>query len=70
MESARRRRCRAAGCALRLLGPLALSRDGVPLALPQSRKVRALIAYLALAPPRGAQPPVRAAVGPAERPAR
>ncbi|WP_235566285.1 transcriptional regulator [Methylibium sp. Root1272] len=34
---------------LRLLGPMAIERDGVPLALPSSRKVRALIAYLALA---------------------
>ena len=35
---------------VRLLGPLAISRDGVPLVLPASRKVRALFAYLALAP--------------------
>ena len=35
---------------LRLLGPLAIRRDGVALALPASRKVRALLAYLALAP--------------------
>jgi DNA-binding SARP family transcriptional activator/TolB-like protein len=35
--------------ALRLLGPLTVSRDGTPLALPRSRKVRALLAYLALA---------------------
>ena len=34
---------------LRMLGPLAVSKEGVDLALPQSRKVRALIAYLALA---------------------
>lgn len=34
----------------RLLGPMALARDGAPLALPPSRKVRALLAYLALAP--------------------
>jgi DNA-binding SARP family transcriptional activator/TolB-like protein len=33
---------------LRLLGPLALSRDGTPLTLPRSRKVRALLAWLAL----------------------
>ena len=38
------------GLALRLLGPLALGRDGRPLVLPPSRKVRALLAYLALAP--------------------
>lgn len=35
---------------LRLLGPLTLSRDGAALALPGSRKVRALLGYLALAP--------------------
>lgn len=35
---------------LRLLGPLAIHRDGQPLVLPPSRKVRGLIAYLALAP--------------------
>ncbi len=35
---------------LRLLGPLSVSRDGKAVALPGSRKVRALIAYLALAP--------------------
>jgi DNA-binding SARP family transcriptional activator len=33
-----------------MLGPLAVMRDGAPLDLPQSRKVRALIAYLVLAP--------------------
>src|SRR6187399_2787337 len=35
--------------AVRLLGPLALSRGGDPLALPSSRKVRALLGYLVLA---------------------
>jgi DNA-binding SARP family transcriptional activator/TolB-like protein len=40
---------RAAGLALRLLGPLSLSRAGLPLTLPPSRKVRALLAYLAMA---------------------
>ena len=35
---------------VRLLGPLTISRDGVALALPASRKVRALFAYLSLAP--------------------
>src|SRR5215470_5110424 len=35
---------------VRLLGPLTVSRDGTALALPASRKVRALLAYLALAP--------------------
>ncbi|NUZ07342.1 transcriptional regulator [Schlegelella sp. ID0723] len=34
---------------MRLLGPLTLRRDGVALALPASRKVRALLAYLAMA---------------------
>ncbi len=33
-----------------MLGPMAISRGGAPLALPASRKVRALFAYLALAP--------------------
>jgi DNA-binding SARP family transcriptional activator len=35
---------------VQMLGPLTLSREGVTLALPTSRKVRALIPYLALAP--------------------
>jgi DNA-binding SARP family transcriptional activator len=35
---------------VQLLGPLTIRRDGVPLDLPASRKVRALIAYLSLAP--------------------
>ncbi len=35
---------------VRLLGPLAVRRHGVAAALPASRKVRALLAYLALAP--------------------
>ncbi len=34
---------------VRMLGPMAISREGAALALPASRKVRALIAYLALA---------------------
>jgi DNA-binding SARP family transcriptional activator len=38
------------GLRLRLLGPLAVGRDGAALALPASRKVRALLAYLALSP--------------------
>jgi TolB-like protein len=38
------------GLELRLLGPLRLSRGGVTAQLPPSRKVRLLIAYLALAP--------------------
>src|SRR5215510_483617 len=35
---------------VQLLGPMAIMRDGLALALPASRKVRALFAYLALAP--------------------
>ncbi len=35
---------------VRMLGTLAICRDGLTLALPPSRKVRALFAYLALAP--------------------
>lgn len=35
---------------IRMLGAMTVSRDGAALALPASRKVRALIAYLALAP--------------------
>ena len=38
-----------AGLQLQLLGPLVVSRDGTTLALPASRKARALVAYLALA---------------------
>jgi DNA-binding SARP family transcriptional activator/Flp pilus assembly protein TadD len=43
---------RSGGPALQisLLGPLTISRDGASLALPASRKVRALLSYLALAP--------------------
>ena len=33
---------------LRLLGEMTLTRDGEPLALPQSKKTRALLAYLAV----------------------
>lgn len=40
----------AAAIHVRMLGPMAISRDGAALALPPSRKLRALIAYLALAP--------------------
>ena len=35
---------------VRLLGPLSISRDGAELELPGSRKARALLGYLALAP--------------------
>ncbi len=37
------------GLQVRLLGPVAVRREGVALPLPRSRKVRALLAYLALA---------------------
>ena len=37
-----------AGLTVRVLGPVAVSRAGVPVPLPRSRKVRALLAYLAL----------------------
>ncbi|BCG93278.1 transcriptional regulator [Mesorhizobium sp. 131-2-1] len=40
----------AVGLSVRLLGQLAISRDGLPVTLPSSRKLRALLAYLALAP--------------------
>lgn len=51
MESDRLKRPRAVP-ALRvcMFGPLAIDRDGVTLPLPASRKVRALLAYLSLAP--------------------
>ena len=35
---------------VRLLGPMTVSRDGVAIALPSSRKLRALLAYLAVSP--------------------
>lgn len=38
------------GASLRLLGPLTLRRDGEEVALPRSRKVRGLLAWLAVAP--------------------
>src|SRR5262245_7118875 len=38
------------GFHLRLLGPLAATRRGLEIAMPASRKVRALLGYLALAP--------------------
>lgn len=40
----------AAPVAVRMLGPLTILHGGVPVALPASRKVRGLFAYLALAP--------------------
>ncbi|WP_258608868.1 transcriptional regulator [Mesorhizobium sp. AR10] len=38
------------GLSVRLLGPLAIVRNGATVTLPKSRKLRALFAYLALAP--------------------
>ncbi|WP_328824891.1 transcriptional regulator [Mesorhizobium neociceri] len=38
------------GLSVRLFGPLAIVRNGVPVVLPASRKLRAMLAYLALAP--------------------
>ncbi|NGM88136.1 transcriptional regulator [Parapusillimonas sp. SGNA-6] len=43
-------RNKTAGVHVRMLGPLAIFRNGAALVLPASRKVRGLIAYLALAP--------------------
>jgi DNA-binding SARP family transcriptional activator len=43
---------------VRMLGPLRIHRDGATLALPASRKVRALFAYLALAPAPVARSPL------------
>lgn len=40
----------ASGLEIRLLGPLRILRDGNPVSLPPSRKVRGLIAYLAMSP--------------------
>ncbi|MER8436576.1 transcriptional regulator [Mesorhizobium sp. M1312] len=51
MESARSSLDGAtAGLSVRLLGPLTVIRDGATVQLPASRKLRALFAYLALAP--------------------
>ena len=44
--------CRAGSLRLSLLGPIRLQCDGIERALPRSRKARALLAYLALAPAR------------------
>ncbi|HEY0463500.1 MAG TPA: hypothetical protein VGC79_04795 [Polyangiaceae bacterium] len=38
------------GLSLRILGPGGVARNGLPVPLPRSRKVRALLAFLALAP--------------------
>ena len=40
----------AGALTVRLLGKLTIARDGTPVKLPSSRKLRALLAYLALAP--------------------
>lgn len=51
VESDRPSRAGPAGeLQVRLVGPLTVSRDGAAVSLPASRKVRALFAYLALAP--------------------
>lgn len=39
-----------AGLSVRLLGPLTIARNGIIIQLPKSRKLCALLAYLALAP--------------------
>lgn len=54
VESAGDGRVKAEGVQLSLLGPLAVTADGEALALPKSRKTRALLAYIALS-----QGPVR-----------
>jgi len=50
VESDRRASKAKGGLEIRLLGPFEIRREGVALELPASRKVRALLAYLALAP--------------------
>lgn len=50
VESTRSRLNDPVGLSMRLLGQLTIARDGVPVTLPSSRKLRALLAYLALAP--------------------
>ena len=50
VESTRSRPNGPVGLSVRLLGKLTIARDGVPVTLPSSRKLRALLAYLALAP--------------------
>ena len=42
--------CGEKGLSIRLLGPLSVLRDGASVALPRSRKVRALLGFLALTP--------------------
>lgn len=50
VESARPNRTGGTPVEVRMLGSLTIRRHGAPLALPASRKVRALFAYLSLAP--------------------
>lgn len=50
VESTRSRLNDRVGLSVRLLGQLTIARDGMPVTLPSSRKLRALLAYLALAP--------------------
>jgi DNA-binding SARP family transcriptional activator/TolB-like protein/uncharacterized protein YukE len=50
VDSERTSRSAQSALHLRLVGPLSISRDGVLVRLPASRKARALLAYLALAP--------------------
>ncbi len=50
VESATAPPARAAGPRIAMLGPMAVTRDGRPVAMPASRKLRGLLAYLALAP--------------------
>ncbi|TIT58772.1 MAG: hypothetical protein E5W63_18010, partial [Mesorhizobium sp.] len=51
MESAPSRQDGGMPClSVRLLGPPTITRNRVPMALPASRKLRALLAYLVLAP--------------------
>ncbi len=50
VDSCEARRSDEAALRVRLLGPLSITRDGVMLALPASRKARGLFGYLTLAP--------------------
>jgi DNA-binding SARP family transcriptional activator len=50
VESDRRSPAGTPSLQVRLLGPLTIIRDGTPLTLPASRKVRALVGYLSIAP--------------------
>ncbi len=55
VETARKDALKQGIVEVRLLGPLAVTRQGAPIPLPPSRKVRGLLAYLALSP----RPPSR-----------